>query len=67
MRRRVGVLLEIRSDVGLLSEEYDTGARRLVGNYPQAFTHVGLVNAARNLAGGGGPAEQRSAPEGDEE
>jgi GH15 family glucan-1,4-alpha-glucosidase len=59
-------LLAIRSDVGLLSEEYDTGARRLVGNYPQAFTHVALVNAARNLAGAGGPAQQRSAPARDE-
>jgi GH15 family glucan-1,4-alpha-glucosidase len=47
------------NDVGLLSEEYDTAARRLVGNFPQAFTHVGLVNTAHNLAVGGGPAEHR--------
>jgi GH15 family glucan-1,4-alpha-glucosidase len=52
-------LLALRNDVGLLSEEYDTAARRLVGNFPQAFTHVGLVNTAHNLAAGGGPAEDR--------
>ncbi len=37
------------NDVGLLSEEYDPAARRLLGNFPQAFTHVGLVNTAFNL------------------
>ena len=42
-------LLALRNDVGLLSEEYDPVARRLVGNFPQAFSHVGLVNTARNL------------------
>jgi GH15 family glucan-1,4-alpha-glucosidase len=42
-------LLEIRNDVGLLSEEYDPVARRQLGNFPQAFTHVGLVNTAFNL------------------
>ncbi len=42
-------LLGLVNDVGLISEEYDTARRRLVGNFPQAFTHVGLVNAARNL------------------
>jgi GH15 family glucan-1,4-alpha-glucosidase len=42
-------LLSIRNDVGLLSEEYDPVARRLVGNYPQAFSHVGLVNTAFGL------------------
>ncbi len=42
-------LLDLRNDVGLLAEEYDAGARRLVGNFPQAFTHVGLINTARNL------------------
>jgi GH15 family glucan-1,4-alpha-glucosidase len=43
-------LLALRNDVGLLSEEYDTKARRLVGNFPQAFTHIGLINTALNLA-----------------
>ena len=52
-------LLELRNDVGLLSEEYDVDARRLVGNFPQAFTHVGMVNTARNLIRHDGPAEHR--------
>ncbi|HKA06349.1 MAG TPA: glycoside hydrolase family 15 protein [Gemmataceae bacterium] len=42
-------LLALRNDVGLLSEEYDPKSRRLVGNFPQAFTHIGLVNTALNL------------------
>jgi GH15 family glucan-1,4-alpha-glucosidase len=53
-------LLAIRNDVGLLSEGYDANARRLLGNFPQAFSHIGLVNTARNLSRAGGPAEQRS-------
>src|SRR5262249_51757811 len=53
-------LLSLRNDVGLLSEEYDPSARRLVGNFPQAFSHIGLINTAQNLSRGGGPAEQRS-------
>jgi GH15 family glucan-1,4-alpha-glucosidase len=52
-------LLSIRNDVGLLSEEYDPEANRLLGNFPQAFSHVGLVNSARNLAAREGPAEHR--------
>ena len=44
-------LLGLRNDLGLLSEEYDTWARRQLGNVPQAFSHVGLVNAARHLSG----------------
>ncbi len=43
-------LLSIRNDVGLLSEEYDPVAKRLLGNFPQAFSHVGLVNTAFNLS-----------------
>ena len=42
-------LLRLRNNVGLLSEEYDVEAQRLVGNFPQAFSHVGLVNAAHYL------------------
>src|SRR5579872_156099 len=42
-------VLALRSDVGLLSEEYDLERRRLVGNFPQAFSHVALVNAALYL------------------
>ncbi|OLT12453.1 glucoamylase [Actinomadura sp. CNU-125] len=44
-------LLDLRNDVGLLSEEYDTVAGRQVGNTPQAYSHVGLVNTARHLSG----------------
>ncbi len=53
-------LLAVRNDVGLLSEEYDTGRRRLVGNFPQAFSHVALINSARNLSSPRGPAHQRA-------
>ncbi len=42
-------LLNIRNDLGLLSEEYDPHAKRLLGNFPQAFSHVGLVNTAHVL------------------
>jgi GH15 family glucan-1,4-alpha-glucosidase len=42
-------LLALRNDVGLLSEEYDPRARRLVGNFPQAFSHIALVDTASNL------------------
>ncbi len=53
-------LLAIRNDVGLLSEEYDPVAGRLVGNFPQAFSHIGLVNTAYNLANDSeGPAHDR--------
>lgn len=52
-------LLALRNDVGLLSEQYDPQRKRLVGNFPQAFSHVGLVNTARNLTAAGGPAEDR--------
>jgi GH15 family glucan-1,4-alpha-glucosidase len=44
-------LLGLRNDIGLLSEEYDAGHGRQVGNTPQAFSMVGLVNTARHLAG----------------
>jgi len=44
-------LLGLRNDLGLLSEEYDVSAQRQVGNTPQAFSHVGLVNTARHLSG----------------
>jgi len=42
-------LLGLRNDVGLLAEEYDPRARRQMGNFPQAFSHVALVNTAYNL------------------
>lgn len=53
-------ILALRNDVGLLSEEYDVSARRLVGNLPQAYSHIGVVNTANNLAGGHGPAHRRA-------
>ncbi len=53
-------LLALRNDVGLLSEEYDPVLRRQLGNFPQAFTHVSLVNTAHNLIPRDGPAAHRS-------
>jgi GH15 family glucan-1,4-alpha-glucosidase len=55
-------LLELRNDVGLLSEEYDPVTKRLMGNFPQAFSHVALINTALNLNRQHGPAGQRSKP-----
>jgi GH15 family glucan-1,4-alpha-glucosidase len=50
----------LRNDLGLLSEEYDVSAKRLVGNFPQAFSHIALVNTAQNLTRASKPAEQRA-------
>jgi GH15 family glucan-1,4-alpha-glucosidase len=44
----------------LLGEEYDAGAQRLVGNFPQALSHIALVNTAHNIASATKPCEQRS-------
>ncbi len=52
-------LQELRNDVGLYSEEYDRHAKRQLGNFPQAFTHVAHVNTACNLAHARGPAHDR--------
>ncbi|WP_369725695.1 glycoside hydrolase family 15 protein [Bradyrhizobium sp. LLZ17] len=52
-------LLGLCNDVGLLSEEYDAPRRRLVGNFPQAFSHIALVNTAHNLTHAEKPFEQR--------
>ena len=54
-------LLDVRNDLGLLAEEYDPAAKRLLGNFPQGFSHVGLVNTAFNLVAARGPALQRAA------
>ncbi|MFL6141137.1 MAG: glycoside hydrolase family 15 protein [Labedaea sp.] len=54
-------LLKLRNDVGLLTEEYDPHADRLVGNLPQAFSHVALINTAQNLASSHGPIHRRAA------
>ncbi len=52
-------VLSLANDVGLLSEEYDTGAKRLMGNFPQALSHIALVNAAFDLAGSPAGIEQK--------
>jgi GH15 family glucan-1,4-alpha-glucosidase len=44
-------LLALRNDVGMLSEEHDPGTGRHLGNTPQAYSLVGLVNTARHLSG----------------
>ncbi len=54
-------LLTLCNDVGLLSEEYDPVAGRMLGNFPQAFSHVALINTAHNLSHSAKPATQRSA------
>jgi GH15 family glucan-1,4-alpha-glucosidase len=53
-------LIALRNDLGLLSEEYDPRVRRLVGNFPQAFSHMALVNSAYNLTRAEKPVEQRA-------
>ena len=53
-------LVGLANDVGLLAEEYDPAAGRQLGNFPQAFSHLSLINTAYNLTRGQtGPAEQR--------
>lgn len=54
-------LLALRNDVGLLSEEYDPIAKRQLGNFPQAFSHLALINTAHNMMSVNGAAQQRSA------
>jgi GH15 family glucan-1,4-alpha-glucosidase len=49
----------VANDLGLLSEEYDPRGKRLLGNFPQAFTHLALVNTAFNLSGHPGSAAQQ--------
>jgi len=56
-------LLALRNDVGLLSEQYDVPTKRLVGNFPQAFSHIALINSAHNLARSKKPADQRAGKE----
>ncbi len=56
-------LVSLANDVGLMAEEYDTRLGRQCGNFPQAFSHVGLVNSAQNLTSAHGPARQRAEEE----
>jgi GH15 family glucan-1,4-alpha-glucosidase len=53
-------LLSVRNDLGLLAEEYDPVSRRQLGNFPQAFSHIGLVNSAVNLSRVVGTVSQRT-------
>jgi GH15 family glucan-1,4-alpha-glucosidase len=53
-------LLSFRNDLGLMAEEYDPRANRMLGNFPQAFSHIAMVNTAHNLERSAKPCEQRS-------
>ncbi|HEY1384933.1 MAG TPA: glycoside hydrolase family 15 protein [Dongiaceae bacterium] len=53
-------LLALRNDLGLLAEEYDPAAARQVGNFPQAFSHIALINSALNLTRAASPTRQRA-------
>jgi GH15 family glucan-1,4-alpha-glucosidase len=53
-------LLAVRNDVGLLAEEYDPEQRRQLGNFPQAFSHISLINTAYNISNSHGPARHRA-------
>ena len=63
-RRLFDRLLGLCNDLGLLSEEYDPVAKRLAGNFPQAFSHVALISTAMNLTHRLKPSEQRADPDG---
>jgi GH15 family glucan-1,4-alpha-glucosidase len=53
-------LLDLRNDVGLLSEEHDGKHDRMVGNFPQALSHLALISTALNLTSDDGPTRRRS-------
>ena len=53
-------LLARCNDVGLLAEEFDPASGRMLGNFPQAYSHVGLINCALGLSRQTGPAEERA-------
>jgi GH15 family glucan-1,4-alpha-glucosidase len=59
-RRLFERLVARRNDVGLLAEEFDPLTGRMLGNFPQAYSHVGLINCALNLSRQEGPAEERA-------
>jgi GH15 family glucan-1,4-alpha-glucosidase len=56
-------LLSRCNDVGLLAEEFDPVTGRMLGNFPQAYSHIGLINCALNLSRETGPAEERAEPQ----
>ena len=56
-------LLSISTDLGFISEEYDLGRKRLIGNFPQAFSHIAMINSAFNLDHDDAPAKERSGHE----
>jgi pentatricopeptide repeat protein len=56
-------LLSLRNDLGLFSEEYDPVTKQLLGNFPQAFSHVAMINTAYNLSRTDKPVEQRAETE----
>jgi GH15 family glucan-1,4-alpha-glucosidase len=62
-RKLFGKLLSRCNDVGLLAEEIDPLSGRMLGNFPQAYSHVGLINCALNLNSQNGPAEERAESE----
>ena len=51
-------VVAIANDLGLLAEEFDSGAGRQTGNFPQALTHIALINTAHNLSGAGKPVDK---------
>jgi GH15 family glucan-1,4-alpha-glucosidase len=59
-------LISLANDVGLLAEEYDPARKRQLGNFPQAFSHVSLINTVLNLDRSTGPAVHRSQQAGDD-
>jgi GH15 family glucan-1,4-alpha-glucosidase len=58
-------LLSLRNDLGLFSEEYDPVRKRLIGNFPQAFTHLALISSALALSGAAPAPDSASAPKSD--
>ncbi len=59
-RRLFERLLALRNDVGLLAEEYDPKAKRQLGNFPQALSHISLINAAFEFNRASSPGQQRA-------
>ena len=53
-------MVAIANDLGLLAEEYDSGEGRQTGNFPQALTHIALINTAHHLSDARKPVMQRS-------